>query len=319
MKKLEELLKDFEPSLAEITHMSGSPMEVYDPINYILEIGGKRIRPALVLASYKLYNDQYNSEVFELAKAVEMFHNFTLLHDDIMDHSELRRGKPTAHVKWDESTAILAGDLLQIKVYQKLARIGNVQVLDLFNSMATSLCEGQMSDMLFETREDVSNDEYLIMIRQKTAVLLAFCLQSGALLGGASLEESHQLYELGINIGLSFQLMDDYLDTFGQKAKVGKRIGGDILEKKKTYLWNEMWSKLGQDEKHQISAYYQLPEEETIANISNKMDKIGAKESTLNLANQYSTHSLELIHHIKTRGNKEYLTEIVNILAGRES
>jgi len=320
VQKLKQLLTDLEPSIADIINQPGSPRAVYEPISYILSLGGKRIRPAMVLAAYKLYQDDYSTKVMQVAQAVEMFHNFTLLHDDIMDNSPLRRGQETVHIKWDEATAILSGDLLQIEVYEKLAEVGNVEILKLFNKTARELCEGQMNDMQFEQMDAVSNEAYLDMIRQKTAVLLGFSLQAGAILGGASKEEGEKLYDLGISIGLSFQLMDDYLDSFGETAKVGKRIGGDILEKKKTYLWNEMWSRIDATAQQEIEAIYSQSEPEIIAFIKTKMDESGAKDFTLDLAQDYTSKSLTALDSfIASTGDKTYLEEIVEMLAGRKS
>lgn len=320
MQKLKQLLTDLEPSITDIINQPGSPRAVYEPISYILSLGGKRIRPAMVLAAYKLYQDDYSTKVMQVAQAVEMFHNFTLLHDDIMDNSPLRRGQETVHIKWDEATAILSGDLLQIEVYEKLAEVGNVEILKLFNKTARELCEGQMNDMQFEQMDAVSNEAYLDMIRQKTAVLLGFSLQAGAILGGASKEEGEKLYDLGISIGLSFQLMDDYLDSFGETAKVGKRIGGDILEKKKTYLWNEMWSRIDATAQQEIEAIYSQSEPEIIAFIKTKMDESGAKDFTLDLAQDYTSKSLTALDRfIASTGDKTYLEEIVKMLAGRKS
>jgi geranylgeranyl diphosphate synthase type II len=319
MSKLNELLQELKPYLDEITSYDKKPDRLYQPINYILSIGGKRIRPAMVLAAYKLYNQELSEEVLQLSQVVEMFHNFTLLHDDIMDKATLRRGKPVVHEKWDESTAILSGDLLQILVYEKLTKIGNWEVLNLFNRMAIELCEGQMKDMDFESAQAVKNEDYLDMIRQKTAVLLGFCLQSGALLGGATQTESEELYNLGIEIGLAFQLMDDYLDAFGEKAKVGKRIGGDILEKKKTYLWNSMWEKLPPASQQAIIRSYDLDEEETIALVKQEMESSGAKNNTLALAESYSKKALNWIESLSVDGDKVYLQEIINLLAARQS
>ena len=318
MQKLKQLLTDLEPAIADIINQPGSPRAVYEPISYILSLGGKHIRPALVLAAYKMYATEYSDEVMKVAQVVEMFHNFTLLHDDIMDNSPLRRGQDTVHVKWDDATAILSGDLLQIEVYEKLAEVGNVEILKLFNAIARELCEGQMNDMQFEQMDVVSNEAYLDMIRQKTAVLLGFSLQAGALLGGAPVDEAQKLYDLGISIGLSFQLMDDYLDSFGETAKVGKRIGGDILEKKKTYLWNEMWSRLNEEERTAVLASYSS-EESAIAFVKQTQESSGAKDFTLKLAQKYTDQSLSALTELNTSGDKTYLEEIVQMLAGRES
>lgn len=319
MIKTQELLSDLEPYILEIISQPGSPRDVYEPISYILSLGGKRIRPAMVLAAYKFYKSSYSEEVLQLAQAVEMFHNFTLMHDDIMDRADLRRGKQTVHKKWDEPTAILSGDLLQIEVYEKLTAIGNIEILNHFNKMARELCEGQMNDMQFEQQQEVSSNDYLEMIRQKTAVLLGFCLQGGALLGGADKAEAQKLFELGISIGLAFQLMDDYLDSFGETAKVGKRIGGDILEKKKTYLWNKTWEKLNDHEKQALLGTYKLAEEDTIAIVKEKMDRTGAAKETLDLATTYTEQSLNALGNLEVPGDKAYLKEIVEMLANRES
>ncbi|MDB4107315.1 polyprenyl synthetase family protein [Bacteroidia bacterium] len=319
MHKLKQLLTDLEPAIADIIKQPGSPRAVYEPISYILSLGGKRIRPAMVLAAYKLYKTEYSPEVMQVAQAVEMFHNFTLLHDDIMDNSPLRRGQETVHIKWDDATAILSGDLLQIEVYEKLTEVGNVEILRHFNKMACELCEGQMNDMQFEQMGVISNEAYLDMIRQKTAVLLGFSLQAGAILGGASKEEGEKLYDLGISIGLSFQLMDDYLDSFGDTAKVGKRIGGDILEKKKTYLWNEMWSRIDEDQRAAVLASYSS-EESAIAFVKQTQENTGAKDFTLKLAQDYTSKGLTALDSFNTTlGDKGYLEEIVKMLAGRES
>lgn len=320
MQKLKEIIAEFEAHLPSINTQPGSPREVYEPISYILNIGGKRIRPAMTLAAYKLYQDKTADDVIKLAQAIEMFHNFTLMHDDIMDKSELRRGQQTVHLKWDDATAILCGDLLQIEVYEKLTEIGNLDILNLFNKMARELCEGQMNDMMFESRSIVTNEEYLHMIRQKTSVLIGFSLQAGALLGGASKIESDTLYDLGISMGLSFQLMDDYLDSFGEKAKVGKKIGGDILNKKKTFLWNEMWTNLNQEEIDSINHVFETSnDDEIIEFIKRKMQSTKADQKTLHLVEQYTSSSHSILDHLSKIGNTEYLEEILTLLSKREN
>lgn len=320
MQKLNEIFEEFNAHISQIIEQPGTPREVYDPISYILEIGGKRIRPIMAIAAYRLFNEKTSTEVIKLGQAIEMFHNFTLMHDDIMDNSMVRRGNETVHIKWNQSTAILSGDLLQIEVYEKLTSIGNIQILSQFNQMARELCEGQMNDMKYENEKQVSNTDYLHMIRQKTAVLLGFSLQSGAILGGASTAQSQKLYELGVDIGLSFQLMDDYLDSFGQQAKVGKKIGGDIMNRKKTYLWNEMWGKLTKSEKNEILDLYKTAQEDDlIAHIKHKMEITGAKNQTLLLAKKYTHSSLEILRNLEVSGDKTYLTEIIDMLTSREN
>ena len=319
MKKLKELLDQLNPSIEAFQDIQGSPDTVYEPIRYILNLGGKRIRPALLLAAHRLYSDEYHRDTWLVAEAIEMFHNFTLLHDDIMDRAELRRGRPTVHVQWDEPTAILSGDLLLILAYQKLTQVENRAILDLFNRMAIELCEGQMNDMQFEAQEEVSNDDYIEMIRQKTAVLLGFSLQAGGILGGATPEEGERLYRLGIDLGLAFQLMDDYLDSFGTTAKVGKRIGGDILERKKTYLWNAMWEVLNPNQRQEVLAAFEKDEEYTIQWVKRKMEETGAKNAVQQLAEKYTAKTEDHLKALECPGSKDYLTEIIHLLSERES
>lgn len=214
------------------------PTGLYEPIEYILSLGGKRLRPAITLMSYNLYADDIMPAV-KPALGLEVFHNFTLLHDDIMDRADMRRGKPTVHKKWNDNTAILSGDVMQIEAYKLIAGtpVEHLKVvLDLFSKTATEICEGQQLDMEFESRTDVTADEYIEMICLKTAVLLAAGAQIGAILGGGSDEDAANLYNFGNAIGLAFQLKDDLLDVYGNESNFGKKIGGDILCNKKTYL-----------------------------------------------------------------------------------
>lgn len=217
---------------------SMEPHGLYDPIAYILDMGGKRLRPAMALMALNLYTDDL-VPVITPALGLEVFHNFTLLHDDIMDRAPIRRGKDTVHIKWNDNTAILSGDVMQIAAYQLLAQTPEKhlkEVLDLFSKTAREICEGQQYDVDFEKRDDVTADEYLEMIRLKTAVLIACALKMGAIVGGASRGDANELYDFGIHIGLAFQLKDDLLDVYGDEATFGKKIGGDILCNKKTYL-----------------------------------------------------------------------------------
>jgi geranylgeranyl diphosphate synthase type II len=318
MSRLKELQEELKSSIQDIQSFAGKPQELYDPINYIIGIGGKRIRPVLVLAGYKLFKTEFSVDAIKVAEAVEMFHNFTLLHDDILDDAPMRRGKATVHEKWDTPTAILSGDLLQIIVYQKLLELNNTAIVSMFNSMAIELCEGQMNDMLFETRATVDNSEYLDMIRQKTAVLLGFSLQTGAMLAGANEKEASDMYSLGINIGMGFQLMDDYLDSFGSNAKVGKRIGGDILEQKKTYLWNEMWNRLSAEKRDEVLAAYTTKDEEgIIAFVKGLMVETQADQACLDLAQDYAAKGRNFLNSLQTDGNAEYLAEVMELLAAR--
>ena len=215
-----------------------NPPNLYSPVNYSLEIGGKRLRPVLLLLSYNLFSDKIENAL-PSAVAIEVFHNFTLLHDDIMDKAEVRRNQSTVHVKYDDNSAILSGDAMAFLSYKYLLEKkseGLINVIELFSKTAIEVCEGQQHDMDFENRLDVTESEYMEMIRLKTAVLLACSLKSGALLANADIEIANQLYGFGLNIGLAFQLQDDLLDSFGDQETFGKKIGGDILSNKKIYL-----------------------------------------------------------------------------------
>ncbi|MFN6341704.1 MAG: polyprenyl synthetase family protein [Bacteroidota bacterium] len=222
-------------------NFGSSPSNLYDPIHYFMSLGGKRLRPVLVLMANDLFGGK-PEQAFHTSIAVEVFHNFTLVHDDIMDKAELRRGKPTVHKKWNETVAILSGDLMMIKAIELLSQSDAAvfpELLKVFNAAAIGVCEGQQLDMDFEQREQVSVDEYIQMITLKTAVLLGAALQLGAITAGASTHDASCMYEFGKNIGIAFQIQDDLLDTFGDESSVGKTIGGDIAANKKTLLMVE--------------------------------------------------------------------------------
>lgn len=217
---------------------NNSPKSLFDPIHYILEIGGKRVRPVLAIMGYNIFKNDIE-KALPAALGIEIFHNFTLLHDDLMDRADKRRGNPTVHIKWNDNTAVLSGDAMLIEAYKEVAKTENThlqEVLHLFSQTATEICCGQQLDMEFEKRLDVSIAEYIEMIRLKTAVLLGCALKCGVLVAGANKQDADALYEFGINIGLAFQLMDDLLDVYGDPKTFGKRIGGDILCNKKTFL-----------------------------------------------------------------------------------
>lgn len=214
------------------------PEGLYAPIRYVLSLGGKRVRPVLLLMAYNLYKEEIGGALKQ-ALAIETYHNYTLLHDDLMDRADMRRGKPTVHKVWDENTAILSGDSMLVLAYKMMAECPDEargQVLELFSRTALEIGEGQQHDMDFEKRMDVSEDEYIEMIRLKTSVLLACALKIGAIMGGAPDEDADNLYTFGEKLGLAFQLQDDYLDVYGNPEVFGKNIGGDILCNKKTYM-----------------------------------------------------------------------------------
>lgn len=237
MLSFETILEQIENEIGKL-QFEYPPKSLYDPIEYILSLGGKRIRPALVLMACNLYRDTVDLAV-KPALGLEVFHNFTLLHDDLMDQADKRRNQPTVHKVWNANTAILSGDAMLIAAYQLIAATDTrylKEILDLFTATALEICGGQQYDMEFESRLDVSEAEYMEMIRLKTAVLLAASLKTGAILGGASPEDAERLYNAGIHIGLAFQLQDDLLDVYGDPSTFGKNIGGDILCNKKTFL-----------------------------------------------------------------------------------
>ena len=215
-----------------------TPASLYEPIRYIMSLGGKRLRPMLTMMSYSLFKSDVE-RIIPYAAAVEVFHNFTLMHDDIMDNAPMRRGQKTVHEKWNTSTAILSGDAMLVKVYELFSSLEAKQLkelLPLFNTCATEVCEGQQWDMEFEEKKNVTTAQYLEMIRLKTAVLLGFSLELGGLLAGIKPKAKLALRNLGVNIGIGFQLNDDLLDVYGDKSKTGKQIGGDIISNKKTFL-----------------------------------------------------------------------------------
>lgn len=236
LKAYSEILKSYFDKII----VTKDPITLYEPIQYILSLGGKRIRPLMLLHTHKIFGGDIHSAL-PLAAAVEVFHNFTLMHDDIMDNANMRRGQATVHQKYDTNTAILSGDLMLIQAYGLIGKCSDspayADIMATFNEMSVQLCEGQQLDVDFESRNNVEIDEYIHMITYKTSVLIAAAMKMAAQHAGASIEDQEHIYEFGKNIGIAFQMQDDILDSFGEKAAVGKRIGGDILEGKKTYLY----------------------------------------------------------------------------------
>ncbi|TXI15436.1 MAG: polyprenyl synthetase family protein [Pedobacter sp.] len=214
------------------------PKELYEPITYMMDLGGKRVRPILLLMACSLFSDDLQ-QAMDPAVGIELFHNFTLMHDDIMDHAPTRRGKPAVHEKWSDTTAILSGDVMLIEAYKRIMCVDAAilpSILSIFNDIAVGVCQGQQMDMNFERQDHIHVDDYLEMIRLKTAVLLGGALKIGALIGGGSGEDAALLYNFGETIGIAFQLQDDLLDVYGDPEKFGKQVGGDILSNKKTFL-----------------------------------------------------------------------------------
>lgn len=249
------------------------PRGLYDPLRYMMEIGGKRIRPRLCLTAYALYKDSFCEEVLSPAAAMEVFHSFTLIHDDIMDKADVRRGVPTVYRKWDENTAILSGDVMSIESYKLIAKAPAEIVpkaLELFSKTAAEVCEGQQYDMEFEDMEFVPMDDYLKMIGLKTAVLIACSAKMGALIAGASDNEAELLYKYGYDLGIAFQIADDWLDTYGDPKVFGKAIGGDILNNKKSWLMTRAFGKASEETRAKLLEAMVMPittEEEKAAKI----------------------------------------------------
>ena len=265
------------------------PNNLYEPIDYILKLGGKRIRPVLVLLSCDIFGGE-RGKAMEAALSIEMFHNFTLIHDDIMDNASLRRGKDTVHKKWDINTGILSGDALMILSYQQLEQYKDetfLKLYTLFNRTALQICEGQQYDMDFELRNDVTLNDYMKMIRYKTAVLLACALQMGAIIANASEKDVKHIYNYGLHLGTAFQLQDDYLDTFGSK-EFGKKVGGDILENKKTFLFIMSIELASKDDQEELLDLYNNMEPS-----QNKIDRV------IELFNKYKIKEL-LFQEIRT-------------------
>lgn len=248
MLYFQDAAKVFDEFYQNTLVFPASPYNLYEPCRYTLEGYGKRIRPVLCLMAYQLFEEHFHENVFHAALSFEMFHNFTLIHDDIMDNASVRRGKPSVYKKFGTTAAILSGDVMNICAYDRLAKVTNdiqlVKLLRLFNKTAIEICEGQQLDMDFELTDDVSMDSYIDMIKLKTSVLLAACLKAGGILANASEENLQKLYGFGIDLGIAFQIQDDYLDTFGTEEVIGKKPGGDIRANKKTALSIALKSKM---------------------------------------------------------------------------
>lgn len=317
-----ELLKEVE---AEIKSQSfgNQPKSLYEPLRYIMSLGGKRLRPLLVMLSYSLYKKDVKT-IVKYAAAVETFHNFTLLHDDIMDNAPLRRGKPTVHEKWNANTAILSGDVMLIKVYEMFRDLdGNLlkEVLRIFNQCAAEVCEGQQWDMEFETRIKVTESQYIEMIRLKTAVLLGFSLELGALLAGANEEQRAALKDFGTNIGIGFQLKDDLLDVYGDHKKFGKQVGGDIIANKKTYLLIKAIEKARGNDKielrHWLSTrkFNKQKKVKAVTELYNKLNIPAQAESRIEY---YFNQGFDKLEKIADSSAKNQLIEFTRDLINRQ-
>lgn len=278
-----------------------NPVELYEPIRYIMALGGKRIRPLLVLLGAKMFDEEVEHALLPAA-AVEVFHNFTLVHDDIMDRAPLRRGQQTVHEKWDANTAILSGDVMLVRAYELLLCIEPDKlalVLRLFSRTAAEVCEGQQLDMNFERREQVSIQEYIHMITLKTAVLLGFSLEMGAILQGAPEADAEHLKAFGDNIGIAFQLRDDLLDVYGDKAKFGKQVGGDILSDKKTFLMLTALEQASEQQRQTIIGWRDKTDEsiaeEKVQAVTEVYDQLHIRHQT---EQQIDLYFHKALHHL---------------------
>ena len=298
-------------------NVKGQPKELYDPINYILNLKSKRVRPTLSLLSYSIFSKNIN-EIVKPAIALEFFHNFTLIHDDIMDNANIRRGEKTVHNKWNNNIGILSGDLLMIFAYKMLEGIDKniiVNTLERFNEIAIKVCEGQQFDMNFENQEMISESEYIKMITLKTAVLIGFSLELGGLIANQKKIVSDKLYKAGEKIGISFQLMDDYLDVFGN-SEFGKKIGGDISSNKKTYLMIKLLEHAEDSDKKIINNLLSNRKENTtkVKKITEYMIKYKIDELTKKIMNEFFLEGITILESIpgKSSDLKNYFEEIRN-------
>ena len=295
MIKADEILKLVNKYLDNLSY-DRKPSSLYEPIRYVLSMGGKRIRPVLMLLSYNMFREN-PEEILMPACALETYHNYTLLHDDLMDNADLRRGHKTVHRKWDANTAILSGDSMLVLAYQRMAQCDKQkmpEVLSLFTETALEIGEGQQYDMDFEHRNDVTEDEYIEMIRLKTSVLLACAMKIGAILAGASKEDADNLYRFGEQIGLAFQLQDDYLDVYGDTRVFGKAIGGDITSNKKTYMLINAMLRANDTQRAELEKWISATEfdrEEKIAAVTRLYNEIGIDKLAQEKINFYFEQS----------------------------
>lgn len=319
----QEIKEKFESHLIKYP-LDGEPPLLYEAANYIMAIGGKRIRPVLVLMAYNLFNDHVDNAL-NAALAVEVLHNFTLVHDDILDQATLRRTHATVHEKYGMDRAILSGDLMLIHVYKLLENyLGHPHFPEIYsgmNKIGIQICEGQDYDMLFEDRNDVNIDEYIKMISFKTAVLLGYSLQAGALLGGANKKDSEHLYQFGLNLGLAFQLKDDLLDVFGDEQKVGKRKGGDILQNKKTYLYLKAIELADEKQRAQLIKLYSVKteSEDKVESVIRIFRDLHVAEYSSQLQEAYQLLAFSHLDAINKGNRAEPLKNLCDLLLNRKS
>lgn len=320
INQYQEFIADYLASQYE----TKEPKNLYDPIHYILGLGGKRMRPVLTLMSAEVFDADYK-KALPAALAVEVFHNFSLIHDDIMDDAPLRRGNVTVHEKWDINTGILSGDAMLILAYQYFEKYEPAIFRDLaklFSKTALEVCEGQQWDVDFETRTDVSIPEYLKMIQYKTAVLVAAAMKMGAIIAETSDENANLIYDFGLNLGLAFQLQDDYLDAFGNPETFGKQVGGDIIENKKTYLYLKAVEFASTDQANQLADLFSIHPQDNSAKIEAVKEIFvasGAAQETQNAIQEFTFKAFDTLQNISIDDDKkEMLRTFGENLMGRK-
>lgn len=321
MHTTKELIEIISTGVKNIQY-NAEPQNLYAPIQYILSIGGKRIRPLLMLMGYNLYKDNVDS-ILNNALALETYHNFTLLHDDLMDKSDMRRGHLTVHKKWDENTAILSGDTMLIMAYQLFNQgIRNEEAWAAFIDATLGVCEGQQYDIDFETRNDVSEAEYMEMIRLKTSLLLGYALKIGAILGGADKEDQQNLYAFGEKIGLAFQLQDDWLDVYGDPKKFQKKLGGDIVDNKKTFMLIKAYQLADNAQKAELDKWMtatEFQEAEKIAAVTHIYNIVGIGQHIQKEIEELFSQALACLEKVKVNSHqKDELRHLADQLLGRQ-
>lgn len=320
MHSFEDLSKTFAEKFS-IRHFPKEPQTLYEPNEYFLKLGGKRVRPVLCIMGNELFDD-LNPDAWEVANAIELFHNFTLIHDDIMDKAPLRRGMETVHTKYGESTALLAGDVMLVAAYDYLNKINSSylqSVIFLFNKTAREVCEGQQLDMDFEKKSTVAMDEYLHMIELKTSVLLAASLKLGAILGGAGERNQNLIYEFGRKLGMAFQVQDDYLDAFGDPQKFGKQVGGDIIANKKTFLLIQALESSSSQQKKELERLMQDNSPGKVEKVLQLFRDTKVDEWALQLKDKYLSEALTHLEDIAVLSKrKEPLQQLAHFLVRRD-
>lgn len=320
----EEMLTRVNDYLSAIPY-ERRPQTLYEPIKYVLSIGGKRIRPVLMLLAYQLYRDDIDT-IMPVACGLETYHNYTLLHDDLMDHADLRRGHMTVHKKWDANTAILSGDTMLVLAYQRIAQCAPEllgDIISLFTETALEIGEGQQYDMDFERRNDVTEDEYIEMIRLKTSVLLACALKMGAIQGGATPQDADRLYKAGEKLGIAFQLQDDYLDVYGDPKVFGKAIGGDILQNKKTYMLIKALNHSNPEQRKELDYWLKAEHyerQEKIKAVTRLYDQMGIGQMAQRKIKHFFDESLDALGTVRVSSERmQPLTAYVCHMLNRNS